>query len=336
MSKEIEGGEVNSTGLKMKDPVKNEKLITFECSGAALLILVKNLESPIKTVRDIVEDVFKNGLEETLGEGPNSHHWTVSLNNKMIKPDTTLDKLNLSLEDKLIFEYDMGNPTEMQFKVISIVDTTILPSDLIKNIFTYAQPHATGNNNFSEEERKESDEYRTRKAAANETMWSRTQMRVIPYAAGPWSRNEDHAMVLLIYSGLSFTKAWNKYMEPALLHRTKGAASVKWYANKKIIQQTDSFHREKHYLYNGGRKKYQMGYPSSAELMVQAMNILRPIRSDLVNKPFHYSKWNDEEEYTAFKRKEFYSIPSLASSSTPNSVTAMAERTDDEEYLGDL
>ena len=214
--------DVNSPVEKNKE----EKMLTFECSGAGgLLIYLQNLKSTEATIRDIVYGVFEKGLGEYLGEGPGSHIWTVNLNNKYYKGGVILDTLNLKIKDRLIFEYDMGNTTTMEFKVHSIVDTNNLNSDVIQNILSFADPPATGSRLFTDQERQESDDFRTRKAAANETMWSRRFMEVIPYQEPKWSNQEEHAIILLQYAGLTFAKAWKPYIEPSLVNRSKSASA---------------------------------------------------------------------------------------------------------------
>ena len=62
-------------------------------------------------------------------------------------------------------------------------------------------------------------------------------------------------------------------------------------------------HGEKHWLHYGGRRAGQREYPTPSELIIQALNILRPLRSNLIEAPFHYSKFKTEEEYIEYIRR---------------------------------
>ena len=128
-------------------------------------------------------------------------------------------RLALEVGQQLQFTYDEGCPTVLGCRVQSIHDVTDAVAATLPKAVRPPPPPVE----FTAIEIAESASYR-----ANEQEWSRPQERVIPWRAPDWQYAEQEAVDLLIKAGLTFTKAWNKYLEHALLVRTKATASGKW------------------------------------------------------------------------------------------------------------
>lgn len=76
---------------------------------------------------------------------------------------------------------------------------------------------------FTAAEITESTNHRTK--LGGQTTYSRAQRKVIAAPAPNWCLEETHALILLIYAGVKFTKAWDQYLQHTLLWRSKGTSS---------------------------------------------------------------------------------------------------------------
>ena len=87
---------------------------------------------------------------------------------------------------------------------------------------------------FTAVEIEESEKHRQLLARTPQTTYSRCQRKVIVAPAPLWSLEETTALTLLIYAGVTFTKAWNQYLQHSLLWRTKATSSGE-YANQGCV-----------------------------------------------------------------------------------------------------
>ena len=78
---------------------------------------------------------------------------------------------------------------------------------------------------FTSLEIEQSEKHRQLLAGTTQTTYSRTQRKIIAAPAPKWSLEETSALTLLIYADVTFTQAWNQYLQHSLLWRTKATSS---------------------------------------------------------------------------------------------------------------
>jgi hypothetical protein len=226
--------------------------LVFEATAEVLRVTV---DGTTATFAEVARLLFAHYLRAKLRENVDDHVWTFRVGGRAAHPaipilspdlqscdlyssDFLSDpnipppgvlaagarRLSLEVGQDLRFTYDEGNPTVLACRVQSIHDVTDAQAALLPTAVRPPPPPVE----FTAAEVAESASYRARKAAANEREFSRSQQRVIPWQAPTWEYAELEAVDLLIKAGLTFTKAWNTYLEHALLLRTKATSSGKW------------------------------------------------------------------------------------------------------------
>lgn len=129
---------------------------------------------------------------------------------------------------------------------------------------------------LSEEERALSLEARAHFEQQPKKMeWSQRQQKYIPEQKPNWSQSEEESMCFLIYANVPFTKAWNQYFQYCILSRSRAATSSKWYDEKKIIAEMDSYHRTSRWLFYGDQYTEEECLPRALKLLssIRAKNL---------------------------------------------------------------
>lgn len=175
----------------------------------------------------------------------------------------TLKSLALSIGDEFTFYYDehSGRPSVVVMEVMALEDYNAdrvehqqLPSRVGEDFetpgksFLHQLDHE-GNENvglnhvtpeqgleppaekkpysLTEEEIKASINWRELRLDHPEMEYSRCQKKIISASPPNWdSQTEEKALIFLIYTGYSFTKAWNGFLEHTLLQRSKVSGRI--------------------------------------------------------------------------------------------------------------
>ena len=88
--------------------------------------------------------------------------------------------------------------------------------------------------------------------------------------------------------GMKFTHAWDVYLSPAFLFRSKESSSGKWYAEKKL--------------------GYEKSSASKQQTVNRIMPQLKDLRATCLATPFKHAKWQSEEEYRAAMKKKMWGL----------------------------
>jgi hypothetical protein len=226
--------------------------LVFETAAEVLHVTVDGTTTDFEEVASLL---FAHYLRAKLREDLHDHVWTFRVDGRAAHPgipilssdlqsydpyssDYALEpnvpapgvlaagerRLALEVGQRLRFTYDEGRPTVLACRVQSIHNVTDAVAATLPKAVRPPPPPVE----FSAAEMAESAAYRVRKANANEQEWSRSQERVIPAQPPSWEYAELEGVDLLIKAGITFTKAWNTYLEHSLLVRTKATTSGKW------------------------------------------------------------------------------------------------------------
>ena len=213
------------------------RVLTLECLGTGIHVILE-IRMPEASLFHVVEGLFDYCLSEKLGEEMSDHMWNITFRRKAyavdklsasdIDPRTVpVSGLNLKVGDKMAFQYDYGTPTYVKFVVAGIRDEVNREASTPLVTSLAVAPTVIASGPFTPDEIAESEANRKIRQDNPETIFSPYKRRQIPLPAPNWSIPESEAIHLLIYSGMTFTKAWDEYMEPSLLNRSKGATSGK-------------------------------------------------------------------------------------------------------------
>lgn len=216
------------------------------------------------SVQSVLDDLFLHYMSAVLGgEDLFSHLWNLTYTpvaGHGLKFDADASSKNrfllsqfpcLQVNDRFSFVYDYGSTSYVNWRIASVEPAS--DADLIAE-YPIVVDFKAGRLPFdasaecllTAEEKAASHAFRAARDGKREVEWSRRQEQYVPVQSPNWNGAELRALEELCASGIGFTTAWRRYLEPTLLNRSKGATSGSWFKGKKYMDSIRGTAKQPH------------------------------------------------------------------------------------------